>query len=102
MHTCVSEGRARREKLHAGLMSRFARGKACDLEGGPAPLAEYTNGTSFYFDLEKRTCRRVAFPVGILTPDWLAHADYLGTDTVNSRPCMFLEVSIRIQRHNVT
>lgn len=49
--------------------------------------AEYTNGTSFYFDRRQRTCKRVAFPVGILAPDWLANATYLGTDTVSTRPC---------------
>jgi len=51
------------------------------------PRAEYTNGTSFYFDRQQRTCKRIAFPVGILTPDWLANATYLGADTVDMRPC---------------
>lgn len=49
--------------------------------------AEYTNGTSFYFDRQQGTCRRVAFPVGILTPDWLANATYLGTEVVDAAPC---------------
>lgn len=38
---------------------------------------EYTNGTSFYYDLEAGTCRKIAFPVGILRPDWLSGATYL-------------------------
>ena len=32
-------------------------------------------------------CRLVEFPVGILTPDWLANATYLGTETVDAKPC---------------
>lgn len=32
-------------------------------------------------------CRLVKFPVGILTPDWLANATYLGTETVDAKPC---------------
>ena len=32
-------------------------------------------------------CRLVKFPVGILTPDWLANATYLGAETVDAKPC---------------
>ncbi|BDA44768.1 Uncharacterized protein At4g14100 [Coccomyxa sp. Obi] len=45
---------------------------------------EYTNHTSFYFNLEEETCRTITFPVGILTPDWLANATYLGEETVDA------------------
>ena len=48
---------------------------------------EWTNGTSFYFDREANTCRQIAFPVGILAPDWLKGADYLGQDNVSSHLC---------------
>ena len=44
----------------------------------------YNNKTSYYFDRELRTCKEVDFPVGILTPDWLANATYLGTDSVDT------------------
>ena len=50
---------------------------------------EFQNKTSFYFDRSRpeRGCRRVEFPVGILTPDWLSGARYLGTRTVNGIEC---------------
>lgn len=52
---------------------------------------EYNNGTSFYFDRSKGpeggSCRTVDMPVGILTPDWLAGARYLGTSVVNGFEC---------------
>ena len=44
----------------------------------------YNNKTSYYFDKELGTCKEVTFPVGILTPDWLANATYLGTDSVDT------------------
>lgn len=44
----------------------------------------YNNKTSYYFDRELGTCKEMDFPVGILTPDWLANAAYLGTDTVDT------------------
>lgn len=44
----------------------------------------YTNHTSYYFNLEEGTCRTITFPVGILTPDWLAKATYLGKETVDA------------------
>ena len=37
-------------------------------------------------DLSLR-CRLVKFPVGILAPDWLANATYLGTETVDASAC---------------
>lgn len=52
---------------------------------------EYNNGTSFYFDRSKGpeggSCRTVDMPVGILTPDWLSGARYLGTSVVNGFEC---------------
>ena len=44
----------------------------------------YNNRTSYYFDRELGTCKEVDFPVGILTPDWLANATYLGKETVDT------------------
>ena len=53
---------------------------------------EYQNRTSFYFDRSKGpeeggSCRRVAFPVGILSPDWLSGARYLGARVINGFEC---------------
>lgn len=47
-------------------------------------LCRYTNHTSYYFNLEEETCRTIKFPVGILSPDWLANATYLGKETVDA------------------
>ena len=44
----------------------------------------YTNQTSFYFNREEGTCKVMKFPVGILTPDWLANATYLGREMVDT------------------
>ncbi len=44
----------------------------------------YNNKTSYYFDRELGTCKEMEFPVGILTPDWLANATYLGKETVDT------------------
>ena len=49
-----------------------------------APPYRYNNKTSYYFDRELETCKEIDFPVGILTPDWLANATYLGTDSVDT------------------
>lgn len=55
---------------------------------------EYQNSTSFYFDRSKKgpgegggSCRRVDMPVGILRPDWLSGARYLGTRVINGFDC---------------
>ena len=47
---------------------------------------EYTNGTSFYFTLLKDhgSCNPQTFPVGILRPNWLANASYMGQEVVNN------------------
>ena len=39
---------------------------------------EWTNGTSYYYDLEHDTCTKFTFEVGILRPDWLRDATYVG------------------------
>ena len=46
--------------------------------------SRYNNKTSYYFDRELGTCKQMDFEVGILTPDWLANATYLGTETVDT------------------
>ncbi len=48
---------------------------------------EWTNGTSFYFDLEHQTCLTMTFPVGILHPDWLANATYVGEQEIEGFKC---------------
>ncbi|CAL9222079.1 unnamed protein product [Arabidopsis halleri] len=49
---------------------------------------EWNNGTSFYYTLDaSRTCRTVHFEVGILKPNWLDGAKYLGQRHVNGFLC---------------
>lgn len=48
---------------------------------------EWTNGTSYFFDREADTCRLLSFPVGILPPDWLKGAHYLGKDIASNHSC---------------
>lgn len=48
---------------------------------------EYTNGTSFYYDLEAGTCKVVLFQVGILRPDFLNDATYVGVDEIDGYKC---------------
>ena len=59
------------------------------LDSGVVYDLEYQNHTSFYFDRSRpeKGCRTVKFPVGILTPDWLSGARYLGTSTINGFDC---------------
>ncbi|CAM6102310.1 unnamed protein product [Calypogeia fissa] len=49
---------------------------------------EWTNGTSYYYDLEAKTCYSLTFPVGILSPDWLrVGAFYLGPRKMDGFYC---------------
>ncbi|KAL2629200.1 hypothetical protein R1flu_013886 [Riccia fluitans] len=48
---------------------------------------EWNNGTSFYFDLEQKTCRRMTFPVGVLRPNFLQDAQYVGVQTLDTFTC---------------
>lgn len=48
---------------------------------------EHNNGTSYYFDLEAGTCRTMSFPVGILRPDWLSEATYVGVEEIDGFKC---------------
>ncbi|KAL2629201.1 hypothetical protein R1flu_013887 [Riccia fluitans] len=48
---------------------------------------EWNNGTSFYFDLDKKTCLRRTFPVGLLRPDFLNDAHYVGVRTLDTFTC---------------
>ncbi|KAH9623543.1 hypothetical protein KSS87_019951 [Heliosperma pusillum] len=49
---------------------------------------EYDNHTSYYFTRDAtRECRTVHFDVGILTPDWLHGATYLGQAKVDGFLC---------------
>ena len=45
---------------------------------------ELDTKSSYYFTPSRHTCTRMSFPVGILRPDWLHGAQYLGV-----RPCPF-------------
>ncbi|KAI5064745.1 hypothetical protein GOP47_0019440 [Adiantum capillus-veneris] len=49
---------------------------------------EWTNGTSFYYDLDALTCKTILFEVGILRPDWLVdNSTYLGQQTIDGFTC---------------
>ncbi|CAA7405157.1 unnamed protein product [Spirodela intermedia] len=49
---------------------------------------EWDNGTSFYYNLDaSRRCRTMRFPVGILRPNWLGGATYLGQVAVDGFLC---------------
>ena len=50
---------------------------------------EWNNGTSFYYTLEPfdKTCKVVHFDVGILRPNWLDGAKYLGQQYVDNFLC---------------
>jgi uncharacterized protein YbcV (DUF1398 family) len=48
---------------------------------------EHTNGTSYYFDLEAGTCYLLAFPVGLLRPDFLSDATYVGVQEIDGFTC---------------
>lgn len=59
------------------------------LESDVLSDVEYNNKTSFYFTRSRpgKSCRKVEFPVGILPPDWLAGARYLGERSINGFDC---------------
>lgn len=49
---------------------------------------EWTNGTSFYYTLDSnKECRVMHFPVGILAPDWLHDASYVGQKIIDGFLC---------------
>jgi hypothetical protein len=55
------------------------------LSGDPKYDVEWTNGTSYIFD--SASCRTIRFPVGILPPNWLHGAVYLGRETTDGFDC---------------
>ncbi|KAL8123200.1 uncharacterized protein At4g14100-like [Apium graveolens] len=49
---------------------------------------EWTNGTSFYYTLDSnKECKVMHFPVGILAPDWLHGATYVGQKSIDGFLC---------------
>ncbi|XP_010525636.1 PREDICTED: uncharacterized protein At4g14100-like isoform X2 [Tarenaya hassleriana] len=49
---------------------------------------EWNNGTSFYYTLgESGKCREITFEVGILRPNWLEDAEYVGVRHVDGFLC---------------
>lgn len=42
---------------------------------------------SYYFDPDEKSCQVVKFPVGIVWPDWLKDAKFLGTEKVGHFDC---------------
>ncbi|KAI3997799.1 hypothetical protein MKX01_007686 [Papaver californicum] len=49
---------------------------------------EWNNGTSFIYTLDSnKKCRTLKFDVGILTPNWLDGANYLGQEKVDGFLC---------------
>uniref|UniRef100_A0A1J3IDC4 Glycosyl transferase n=2 Tax=Noccaea caerulescens TaxID=107243 RepID=A0A1J3IDC4_NOCCA len=56
--------------------------------GGITYDLEWNNGTSFVYTLdESKTCRSAQLEVGILRPNWLDGAKYLGQQHVNGFHC---------------
>ena len=55
------------------------------LSGDPTYDVEWTNGTSYIFD--SASCRTIRFPVGVLPPDWLHGAVYLGRESTDGFDC---------------
>ncbi|XP_044951502.1 uncharacterized protein At4g14100-like [Hordeum vulgare subsp. vulgare] len=55
------------------------------LSGDPTYDVEWTNGTSYIFD--SASCRTIRLPVGVLPPDWLHGAVYLGRETTDGFDC---------------
>ncbi|KAJ0093767.1 hypothetical protein Patl1_26052 [Pistacia atlantica] len=51
--------------------------------GGLLYDPEWNNGMSFFYSLEGKECRSVQLEVGILRPNWLEGAEYLGQRHVN-------------------
>lgn len=49
---------------------------------------ELASGRSYYWTPTRRTCAPVNFSVGILRPDWLANATYLGLRQAAGRPAL--------------
>ncbi|XP_042388726.1 uncharacterized protein At4g14100-like [Zingiber officinale] len=58
------------------------------LDGPPFYDLEWNNGTSFFYTLDSPcSCRSVQLEVGILRPNWLDGATYLGQKTVDGFLC---------------
>ncbi|KAH0470882.1 hypothetical protein IEQ34_000605 [Dendrobium chrysotoxum] len=60
------------------------------LGGPPLHNLEWNNGTSFFYTLPNTPspkCRSAQFPVGILRPNWLDGATYLGQVTIDGFLC---------------
>ena len=49
---------------------------------------ELNSRRSFYYTPSTNSCTPMSFPVGILRPDWLANATFLGRSTRNGRPVL--------------
>ena len=49
---------------------------------------ELNSHHSYYFTPSERSCQKMRFPVGILRPDWLANATFLGKSVRNGRPVL--------------
>ncbi|KAJ7544630.1 hypothetical protein O6H91_09G086600 [Diphasiastrum complanatum] len=55
--------------------------------GGLLYDLEWNNGTSYFYDLQKKTCKTIHFGVGILRRNWLENATYLGVQAVDNFTC---------------
>ncbi|GAB5368011.1 hypothetical protein AAMO2058_001281100 [Amorphochlora amoebiformis] len=58
-------------------------------EGAPGNLwdVEYNNGSTYYYHPKSKDCKTIQMPVGILKPNWLDGADYLGTEDTDGYTC---------------
>mmetsp|Transcript_9935 Transcript_9935/g.14924 ORF Transcript_9935/g.14924 Transcript_9935/m.14924 type:complete len:206 (-) Transcript_9935:76-693(-) len=48
---------------------------------------EFNNKSSFYYHPRAKTCTKMEFPVGILKPNWLENATYLGIEYTQGYHC---------------
>eukprot|EP00465_Bigelowiella_longifila_P000191 CAMPEP_0185251418 /NCGR_PEP_ID=MMETSP1359-20130426/830_1 /TAXON_ID=552665 /ORGANISM="Bigelowiella longifila, Strain CCMP242" /LENGTH=217 /DNA_ID=CAMNT_0027833319 /DNA_START=22 /DNA_END=675 /DNA_ORIENTATION=+ len=65
------------------------RGQHDDDQGSAGELwdVEFGNKTSYYYFPRTKSCKKMEFPVGILIPNWLDNATFLGTEQVDGYPC---------------
>eukprot|EP00466_Bigelowiella_natans_P017244 jgi/Bigna1/90569/estExt_fgenesh1_pg.C_730077 len=65
------------------------RGQHDDDKGSAGELwdVEFGNKTSYYYFPRTKSCKKMDFPVGILMPNWLENATFLGTEQVDGYSC---------------
>lgn len=69
----------------------FPRGRNINLIQGQHKAAlwdnERGNGSTYYYTPEKKQCKCIQMPAGLLRPDWLQGAVYNGTESIDNFDC---------------